>query len=185
MAEYYLMSQLPSLDGIGENIPLPITEERFTELCNRFLSKKAQKELAVLTLTPSRTPERSASSLIEAWNNGERKLRLALAKARADKMKKSFDIGNEYLPIETVKAAAAAVESENPLEAEKFLCSCRLQFLESLRPIDAFSEDSVLYYGLKLKLLARIRQFDTALGESAYRNIYTSIINGDKSEVTQ
>ena len=38
MAEYYLMSQLPSLDGVGENTPLPITEERFSELCHRFLS---------------------------------------------------------------------------------------------------------------------------------------------------
>ena len=40
MAEYYLISQLPSLDGISENTPLPITEERFTELCNRFLGEK-------------------------------------------------------------------------------------------------------------------------------------------------
>ena len=28
MAEYYLVSQLPSLDGLGDNMPLPITEER-------------------------------------------------------------------------------------------------------------------------------------------------------------
>ncbi len=29
MAEYYLISQLPSLDGISENTPIPITEEQF------------------------------------------------------------------------------------------------------------------------------------------------------------
>lgn len=40
MAEYYLISQLPSLDGIHDNAPLPITEERFTELCDRFLKKR-------------------------------------------------------------------------------------------------------------------------------------------------
>ena len=44
MAEYYFMSQLPSLDGIGEQVPLPITEERFLELCHRFLGKKAQRK---------------------------------------------------------------------------------------------------------------------------------------------
>ena len=32
MAEYYLMSQLPSLDGVGENAPLPITEKDFLEV---------------------------------------------------------------------------------------------------------------------------------------------------------
>ena len=29
MAAYYLVAQLPSLDGLGERAPLPITEERF------------------------------------------------------------------------------------------------------------------------------------------------------------
>ena len=40
MAAYYLISQLPALDGIGDNVPLPITEERFVELCGRFLKAK-------------------------------------------------------------------------------------------------------------------------------------------------
>ena len=40
MANIYFMSQLPSLDGINENVALPITEERFLELCQRFLDKK-------------------------------------------------------------------------------------------------------------------------------------------------
>ena len=43
MAEYYFISQLPSLEGIGESSPLPITEERFSELCERFLGKRAQE----------------------------------------------------------------------------------------------------------------------------------------------
>ena len=49
MAEYYLISQLPSLDGIGENTPIPITEERFLELCSRLLGKKAQNKIKKLT----------------------------------------------------------------------------------------------------------------------------------------
>ena len=185
MAEYYLMSQLPSLDGIGENLPLPITQERFAELCERFLGKRALKEFDKLTLTPKRTPEKSSSVLIEKWNEGERKLRLALAKARADKMHKSFDTGNEYLSVSLLKLASTAVEADNPFEAEKLLCDHRLVFLESIRPMDNFSEDAVFYYGLKLKLITRIRQFDTALGESVYKKIYTSIMNNDRSEVTQ
>lgn len=185
MAEYYLISQLPSLDGISENMTLPITEERFSELCNRFLGKKAQKELSKLTLMPPKTHEKSSSALIEAWNEGERNLRLALGKARADKMKKPFDTGNRPLPVELIKAANTAAETESPLEAEKFLNRYRLDFLETLRPMDGFSEDFVFYYGLKLKLLSRIRQFDTKLGEAAYRNIYSSILNGDRTEVIQ
>lgn len=185
MAEYYLISQLPSLDGISESTPLPITEERFRELCQRFLSKKACRELENLSLVPSVIPEKSASALIEKWNEGERNLRLALAKLRADKMNKHFDAEIQSFPSGLLQAARTALEIESPMEAEKFLNLYRLDFLETLRPMDSFSEEFVFYYGLKLKLIERIRQFDSERGESAYRNIYNSIMNGDRSEVIQ
>lgn len=185
MSEYYLMSQLPSLDGIGENTAIPITEERFLELCRRFLPKKAQRELERLTLMPKRNAERSASALIEGWNQGEKDLRMAVAKARGEKLKKPFASDNKALPVEIQKAALAAVDMENPLEAEKFLNKFRLEFLESLRPMDTFSEESVFYYGLKLKLLLRMKAFDTEIGKNAYKNIYDSIMSGDRLEVRQ
>ena len=185
MSTYYLTSQLPSLDAIGDSTPLPITEERFFELLERFLGKKALDEARRLTLVPSREGEESSSALISAWNDAERKLRLALFKARAEKLKKPFDAGDVILPIELTRVAFAATEMRDPLEAEKYLNAYRLEFLESLRPMDSFSEDFLFYYGLKLKLITRLRQFDTELGGSAYRNIYNSVLNGDGLEVKQ
>lgn len=177
MAEYYLISQLPSLDGIGENSPVPITEERFMELCEGSLKKKALSELKNIKLIPTIDAEKSHSSLVENWNNGERNLRFALAKIRAERMNKSFDLGNKYLPAELFKVAGDVMEIKNPLEAEKFLLQYRLRFLETIRPMDNFSEDFIFYYGLKLKLILRIRQFDTQVGEATYKNIYNSILN--------
>jgi len=182
MAEYYLISQLPSLDGISENTPLPITEEGFLELCAGSLNKKAMNELSKLSLLPSREQEKSSSELIDAWNQGERSLRLALGVARAEKMKKEFDIGENILSPEILSLAASAVESKTPLEAENLLNSYRLGFLEALRPMDNFSDDFLFYYLLKLKLLSRMHQFSTELGKSAYKNIYNSILNGDRLE---
>jgi hypothetical protein len=100
-------------------------------------------------------------------------------------MKKAFDIENRIFPVEYIKAASTAIEIENPMEAEKYLNSYRLEILETLRPMDSFSEDYIFYYGLKLKLLLRIRQFDTKSGEKAYKNIYDSILNGDRLEAKQ
>ncbi len=185
MAEYYLVSQLPSLDGTGENVPLPISSERFEELCRRFLGKKAQGEFEKITLAPPKNPEKSSSALIQKWNDGERNLRMALAKLRADKLNKHFDCDNQSFSAGLMQAARAAVEIESPMEAEKFLNKYRLDFLETLRPTDSFSEEYVFYYGLKLKLIERIRKFDSESGETAYRNIYDSIMNGDRSEVIQ
>lgn len=185
MAEYYLISQLPSLDSISESTPLPITSERFTELCHRFLGKKGQAQLEELTLAPSRVPEKSASALVEKWNEGERSLRLALAKIRADKMNKHFDADNQSFPVGIMQAARTAVETDSPMEAEKLLNKYRLDFLETLRPMDSFSEEFVFYYGLKLMLIERIKRFDSQSGEAAYRKIYNSIMNDDRSEVIQ
>ena len=182
MAEYYLISQLPSLDGISEATPMPITEERFLDLCSRALGEAARKKLEKLTLAPSRDPEDLASPLLDAWNQGERDLRLALAKVRAEKLSKPFDMQNKTLSADLQKIAGTAVEMDSPLEAEKFLSDYRLSFLEFLRPTDPFCEDFIYYYGLKLKLLLRARQFDTRLGEAEYRNIYNSIMNGDRLE---
>ena len=183
MAEYYLISQLPSLDGIGENTPLPITSERFEELCRSFLGKKAQGESEKLTLAPARNPEKTTSALIEKWNDGERSLRIALAKLRAEKLDKRFDTEILSFPAGLLQAARTAVEIESPMEAEKFLNKYRLDFLETLRPMDSFSEEFVFYYGLKLRLIERIRKFDSESGEAAYRNIYDSIMNEDRTEV--
>ncbi len=185
MNQYYLMSQLPSLDGISETTPLPITEERFNELCFRLLNKKALNALNGLTLVPKRSSDNTGYTLIDAWNERERKLRLALANVRADKMKKFFDAENESVPIQLLQVARTAAEKNDPLEAEMFLNRFRLDFLEMLRPMNTFCEDFVFYYGLKLKLLLRMRCFDENKGKEEYRKIYDSIMRGDGQEAEQ
>ena len=182
MDEYYLISQLPSLDGLSDSVPLPITEEYFIEICESVLKDKIINELKNLTLIPPLIPVKTKSALIMAWNNGERCLRLAIAKIRAEKIKKTFDLQDEFLPNEYVKVASNAVEIDNPLDAEKFLTEYRLNFLERLRPMDSFSEDFIYYYFIKLKLLKRMRQFNVQEGENTYKNIYNSIMNGKKTE---
>ena len=183
MAQYYLISQLPSLDAVGDSTPVPITLERFYELCSRHLGSKTLRETENLTLAPNPSDEeKSASPLIHAWNDGERNLRIALGKIRAGKMNKTFDLQNKNIPQELLKVAGTAAEIENPLEAEKFLLQYRLSFLETLRPMDAFSEEYLFYYALKLKLILRIRQFDKVRGDTTYKNIYNSILNGENSE---
>ncbi len=185
MAEYYLISQLPSLDGVEDNTPLPITEERLFELCNCYFSTKLQNELKLLTLIPPKNYKKSSSAVVNSWNEGERNLRLALGKVRAEKLKKTFDIGNCVLSTHILQTARTAVENESPMDAEVFLNNYRLSFLETLRPMDIFSEDYVFYYALKLKLLLRMRRFNTANGKAAYKNIYDSVVNGEVLEAIQ
>ena len=185
MAEYYLISQLPSLDGLSDNVPVPITEERFYDICNRILGKKAQKVLSKLSLVPSRAYESSGSAVLESWNRGEQNLRHALGKVRAEKLNKQFDTENRIFTTDLLQAVRAAVEMNSPLEAEKTLNLYRMEYLEAIKPMDIFSEEFIYYYCLKLKLILRMRQFDAESGKAAYKNIYDSIMNGEELEVRQ
>lgn len=185
MAEYYLISQLPSLDGIGDGTPLPITEEAFLALCRRFLKESVIAALESVSLTPALCGALDGPPIVRAWNEGERDLRLALAMARAEKMNKPFDTPKKDLPPPVCRTAAAALETENPLEAEKLLLTHRLRFLETLRPMDGFSVEFLFYYLLKLKLLSRIRGFDGTEGRAAYQRIYSATLSGDRWEVTE
>jgi len=182
MAEYYLVSQLPSLDGIGENTPIPITEEQFLELCAANLDTKAFERVRLLTLVPSIDAVSSGSWLIDSWNEGERRLRIALGRARAERMNKAFSLQSGTTDPELARVVTAALGASDPLKAEKILLDYRLSLLETLRPIDTFSVDYIYYYALKLKLIMRVRGFDTALGEKEYKNIYSAVSDGRKVE---
>ena len=91
MNQYYLIAQLPSLEIASETTALPITEERFYELCRTNLGKKAWNALSGLTLVPGRQNKKSGYSFIDKWNEWEKNFRLALAAARAEKLKKPFE----------------------------------------------------------------------------------------------
>ena len=184
MSQYYLIAQLPSLDAVGDTVPPPITEERFYELCHRFLGRKAVAILDALTLIPERQGNPTGSALVDAWYEGERRLRLALGLARADKLGKTFDADGMALPLSLIQAARTAVETDDPLEAERFLLRLRLAFLETLRANDAFADDMVFYYALKLKLILRMHGFDREAGRAAYRAIYDTVLHGEEREVT-
>ena len=182
MNQYYLMAQLPSLDGLGENTPLPITEDTFFDICSRSLDAKSMARLQSVSLSPDRDSQPDGSGLLDAWNQGERQLRLALGSLRAARMKKSFDSGEDSFPPAVMQAARTAMGMEDPLAAERYLNQYRMGFLDQLRPMDHFCEDSVFYYCLKLKLHMRMRRFDVQRGQEAYRNIYDSILHEDNQE---
>lgn len=182
MANYYFSSQLPSLDGIGEEAPLPLTQERFWEMCRDHLGEKVLERMKKITLSPPRDEEKTGAGVIDAWNEKEREMRLALGKARAEKMGKTFDCPSLSFSAQTLRLVRSVMEAENPMEAEKALMQARLAALEEVRPMDLFSEDYLLYYALRLKLLHRTRKFDREAGRSSYRSIYDSILNQDSLE---
>lgn len=173
---YYLMAQLPA---ISENAKeLPITENDFIELCSRFLDNKTLKAIKSLSLEPPLQNKSTGFSFIDKWYDFERNLRIALGQIRALKMKKDFPI-SDNISSDIMQMARTATGFESPLEAEEYLNSVRMEFLDNICPLDNFSTDAVFAYALKLKLICRMNMFTVKAGMESYRKIYDQIL-GEK-----
>ena len=55
-------------------------------------------------------------------------------------MKKPYEGETGEISAELLQTVRQAVELEDPLEAERYLTRVRLDFLETLRPADSFSD---------------------------------------------
>jgi hypothetical protein len=121
----------------------------------------------------------SSCVFIDRWREWERTLRLNLAQARAQRLKREGGALVEP-PVHPAQAAAialnAAAVEESPLEAELFLDRARWNAIEELRGIDYFSRDTVYAYLLKLLILERHSLFDTEAGFAEYKSLYASIL---------
>ncbi len=182
MSQYYLIAQLPSLDSLQDGMPLPISEERFGELCERFLSKRELKSLNALTLMPDRIKKSSGSAFADKWSDIERELRTALALARAEKMGKVYSSEGNAPNESVTQLAKAAASLDDPMKAEQMLFAYRMERLEGLRPDDPFSDSALYYYAVKLKLLTRQRSFDRERGRESYNSIYSKILAENSGE---
>lgn len=168
---YYLAAQLPC---IVPGQPLSITEKYYRDLCSRFFDERQKAVLDALSLVPPLG--KAGCAFLDAWYGKERALRLALATVRAQKLHRDAPISSEYT-ADVLQAARTAVGLD-PLAAERFLYEYRLSVLNSLRPQDMFSFDSMMEYGVRLMLEARMRLFDKEAGTAAYKTIYDSILGG-------
>ena len=178
-SQYYLVSQLPAVENI-ESKQLPITEKYYRDLCSRFLDEKSLKIVDSLSLEPPKKEVRTGSAFLDAWNDRERALRMALAQVRALKMKKESDPLPGSCTADVLQAARTAVGMDSPLAAEEFLNKYRMETLKSLTPIDTFSVDAVFAYGLSLMLAQRMKKFDVETGKVSYHKIYDEILEESK-----
>lgn len=170
------MAQLPGFSPDDIRNPLPITEDSFHELCLRFLDKHTAKVLDGLSLEPPKTNTKTGSAFVDAWYEWERNLRIALAQIRALRMKKEFDNANTVIPPDVLQTARTACGMDSPLSAEQFLNMARLETIQRLAPLDAFSTDALFAYALKLKQATRMQLFNEETGMASYRMIYDKIL---------
>ena len=172
---YYLMAQLPAL---SYQSALPLSPQAFRELCRPLMSATDAGLLEFCRLDPPEQP--TGSPLLDAWSAAERNLRIALARSRAQKLRREADLpaGLRSSPAPAIEALArAALATESPLEAEHLLNRGRWQVIEANRGLEQFSRESALAYLLELLILERRDRFQADAGAAAYQAAYRHILS--------
>jgi hypothetical protein len=186
---YYLGAQLPYL-VYGQDIPM--SSEVFKTLARENMGSSDAALLDYCTLDPdpadtaassaayAEPAPRTASAFINNFKEWERALRLNLARNRALKLNRDFNMDTPDYPIDAAAAAKNALAIESPLEAEIFLDKARWDVIENNQGLNTFSENAMFAYLFKLLLMERRAAFKTDEGFSEYKALYTAILGEAK-----
>jgi hypothetical protein len=151
----YLISSLPMLNFSAKP---PFSLEDFFTKCRNLIPEKDFEILTSVCQEDSFTLNTQRINSLEQWVNFETTLRNELVRARAVR-KKIDPLKFLRLPdspqAEISHLAMMAYRSISIFEAEKILDQGRWNFLEALNLGHYFDFDSLLVYGLKLKILER------------------------------
>lgn len=161
MAYYYLISSLPMLKSDGD---MPLSYDKFLDTCRNALGEDKCRFLEELTISADKGPLASEWAKFYGTLHEEltyqRNIRLG-RKAKAPDMK---DDG-------IAKTVTAALNSKNPLEAEKMLLDMEFKKLDELVGTHYFDDHALVGYALKLKLLERKTSFDGEKGKAEFSRI--------------
>lgn len=158
----YLIASLPMLRP-GHLPPMPIAD--FRALCAEKLDGPLRTAvLALLDDTPCEHP------FAREWRERETGLRNAIARRRAARR------GIEARPwlhhaqdgddLRIERGVAAAFEQPDPLQRERALDRLRWQIADAMQGIQPMTQEVVLAYAIKLRLLTRWSVLDEEIGRS-------------------
>lgn len=152
MKYYYFKSSLPELSMDGAPA---LSMQDFRRQCKSALTERDHEALMSL-LDPEWPPTRHG--FVNRWRAAETRLRNAVAKRRAERLKvdprevcreqEGWDVGLE-------SAVGDAFGMSTPLDRERALDRLRWQQADDLAGYDPFTCEALLAYALKLRLSER------------------------------
>lgn len=158
---YYLMSSLPMLKADGE---MPFSYRTFLDMCRGNISESLCELLIGLT------PESNEGPMIAQWGKFYGILKEELTYQRRVRLGKTCQA-----PVErdeaVIRTVTAAMNEENPLEAEQVLLALQFEKLDELVNMHYFDNSALVGYALKLKLLERKTVFCHDEGRTEFDRI--------------
>lgn len=160
----YFLSSLPMLRFKDH---APITWERFLAEAKGNISESDYRLLGCIE-----RDEDGGNAFLKDWKAMNAKLDFAINLQRKRNLGRAENSGVVFGEFETDKAATAAMNAKNPLEAELFLMQFRYDYLENAKGYEPFSENAFLAYALQLRILLRKDLFTAKAGNAEFERLF-------------
>lgn len=169
---YYTICSLPHLSFTAS--PPPLSSSAFLSTCGIELSRLDMSAMRSITLLPP-ADFSDSPPCIESWYNGERQLRLELARLRAVRLGRPNFVSQGSVSPFFKKIARQVMAFESPWQAEELLDLSRWQILNELEAEYDSGLPRLAVYFLKLQLLERRARFNQQAGQKLRREIVNRI----------
>ena len=173
-SRYYFLSSMSMLRFQDK---APISWEDFLNQAKGNVSEEDYEALCSID-------ERSdiSNKFLGKWNEFNARLDEAVNVQRRQNLHREEKSGAVFVDYEISKAANAALNARNPLEAEMELMKFRYDWLEEQKGLDPFSEAALFAYALQLRILLRKDLFNVEAGNEQFKSMFESIQKELKTE---
>jgi len=162
---YYLISSLPALRS---DSAMPVSYDRFLDMCRTAVSARVFENLRNLTLNSCEGP------LLSQWGTFYRNMQHELNRRRRERLGKPFDT-SILADYRTRACIDRAMTAPDPLAAEQIMLDAQFEYLDSLVGLHSF-DNYVLYgYAVKLRLLERQGAFVKERGQAEFERLFEGI----------
>jgi len=174
-AYFYFAATLPMLEFESAS---PFSLEDFLLDCERLLDKH-DFETITNALEASEPDESVENDLVKDWKEFSHNLRNEAAWIRATEANKD--------PVSVLRGARTADalitdimmqtdKSPDPLTTEKIIDQGRWKRLDELAAGHGFDLETIIVYAIKLKILSRYREIESAKGEDIFEGYKKDLI---------
>ncbi|MGI6466531.1 MAG: DUF2764 family protein [Sphaerochaetaceae bacterium] len=173
---YYLVASLPTLNFDQES---PFSLEEFYQMCQQELTKNDLKviESLIYDLDDINHP------IILKWNNFVDQLATILSEMRSERLSRETEAkGKSDRDATIVETIKAAMQAENPLEAELILMRLQWDFAAELAQNSYFEIETLASYALQLKLALRKGLFKRFEGKGEFEHLFSILQKNIKSK---
>ncbi|MFC2821708.1 MAG: hypothetical protein ACTTJW_03025 [Sphaerochaeta sp.] len=163
-SRYYFLSSLPML---RYSEPAPISWEYFLKAAEGNIDGSEYRLLCGIPKNKD-----CGNGFLKNWNALNAELNASINSRRNRNLGKPSENFAVFSFFDTERLTNAAMDANNPLDAEMLLLKFRYDYLETAKGYEPFTKTALLVYALQLRILIRKDSFTSKAGNHEFQKLF-------------